>query len=121
MTTALADAVQQFSIVYRQASGGNWRIITRNATTTTDTDSGVTVVASTWYRFEIVGAAGGTSVDVTIRSGTISTWTSSTTVTVTATLPVSDTFHGLYLYNGTTSGTMALYFYGAHFQQVFRT
>jgi hypothetical protein len=121
MTTALADAIQQFSIVYRQASGGNWRIITRNATTTTDTDSGVTVVAGTWYRFEIVGAAGGTSVDVTIKSGTISTWTSSTTVTVTATLPVSDTFHGLYLYNGITSGTMALYLYGAHFQQVFRT
>jgi len=121
MTTALADAVQQVSVVYRQASGGNWRIITRNATTTTDTDSGVTVAVGTFYKIEIACAAGGGSVTVTIKTGDINTWTSTTSVTVTATLPVSNTYNGMYHYSGATSGTNTNYIYGAHFQQVFRT
>jgi hypothetical protein len=121
MTTALADAVQQVSVVYRQASGGNWRIITRNATTTTDTDSGVTVAVGTFYKIEIACAAGGGSVTVTIKTGDINTWTSTTSVTVTATLPASNTYNGMYHYSGATSGTNTNYIYGAHFQQVFRT
>lgn len=56
-------------------NAGNWTISAINASTVTNTDSGVAVVADTWYKLRAVVNAAGTSIQYFINGASVGTVT----------------------------------------------
>jgi SO2946-like, C-terminal domain len=70
-------------VYFRQDASANWKCITRNASTETSTDSGIPIVAGTFYDLELIINAAGTSVQFFINRVLIATNTTNIPSTLT--------------------------------------
>lgn len=62
-------------------NSGKWRGVTRNASTSTNVDSAITVVANTWYKLRFQINAAGTSVEFFVNDVSVGSSTSNISTT----------------------------------------